>query len=254
MKERIMDLSDLFFSSSVSQVAAGYARESSPESFVCLVCGHRAEAGRVYPFGDVFYDAERYIRAHIGEAHGSMLEYLLGLDKSLTGLGEQQRMLLKLSRQGLGDKEIASRLGIAGSTVRNHRFALRERAKQARLFLAVMQLIESDESGGERLIPVRRSATMVDERYAVTEAERDSILSKYFLEGRLSEFPTRQKRKLVVLGRIAESFAPGRRYTEKECNEAIKAFFDDYVTIRRYLIEYGFLDRKPDGSAYWLKE
>jgi hypothetical protein len=29
--------------------------------------------------------------------------------------------------------------------------------------------------------------------------------------------------------------------------------YDDYVTVRRYLIEYGFLDRKDDGSQYWLK-
>ena len=30
--------------------------------------------------------------------------------------------------------------------------------------------------------------------------------------------------------------------------------YEDYVHIRRYLIEYGFLDRKADGSAYWVKK
>ncbi|HDR8220879.1 TPA: DUF2087 domain-containing protein, partial [Bacillus cereus] len=26
-----------------------------------------------------------------------------------------------------------------------------------------------------------------------------------------------------------------------------------FVTLRRYLIEYGFLDRTDDGSQYWVK-
>ncbi|WP_259392169.1 DUF2087 domain-containing protein [Paenibacillus thiaminolyticus] len=28
----------------------------------------------------------------------------------------------------------------------------------------------------------------------------------------------------------------------------------DYATLRRYLIEYGSLDRQPDGSANWVKK
>ncbi|WP_374016261.1 DUF2087 domain-containing protein [Paenibacillus thiaminolyticus] len=28
----------------------------------------------------------------------------------------------------------------------------------------------------------------------------------------------------------------------------------DYVTLRRYLTEYGFLDRQPDRSANWVKK
>ncbi len=30
--------------------------------------------------------------------------------------------------------------------------------------------------------------------------------------------------------------------------------YDDNATIRRYLIEYGFLDRSKDCSKYWVKE
>ncbi|HSR04836.1 MAG TPA: DUF2087 domain-containing protein [Proteiniclasticum sp.] len=29
--------------------------------------------------------------------------------------------------------------------------------------------------------------------------------------------------------------------------------YDDHVLLRRYLIEYGFLDRTPDGSIYIRK-
>lgn len=53
------------------------------------------------------------------------------------------------------------------------------------------------------------------------------------------------------------SYSPGTNYIVpgflKEFNEIIKTAYYDYVTVRRFLIEYGFLDRKPDGSQYWLK-
>jgi hypothetical protein len=44
---------------------------------------------------------------------------------------------------------------------------------------------------------------------------------------------------------MVELFVRGRRYSERDVNELLAGAFDDYVTIRRYLIDYGFLDRKP---------
>ena len=41
-------------------------------------------------------------------------------------------------------------------------------------------------------------------------------------------------------------------YTEKEINALIKSriSFDDYVTIRRDLYDFGYLDRLENGTAY----
>lgn len=49
-------------------------------------------------------------------------------------------------------------------------------------------------------------------------------------------------------------FEINRFYTEKEVNVIIKEVDEDYVTLRRYLIDFGFMDRKIDGSQYWLKQ
>lgn len=70
----------------------------------------------------------------------------------------------------------------------------------------------------------------------------------------MKEFPAKEKKKLVVLRRLGALFAPKREYTEKEVNRLLERVCDDYVTIRRALIEYGFLDRKNDGSCYWVRE
>jgi hypothetical protein len=49
-------------------------------------------------------------------------------------------------------------------------------------------------------------------------------------------------------------FEISRFYTEKEVNAIIKEVDDDYATLRRYLIDFDLMDRKIDGSQYWLKQ
>ncbi|WP_423244950.1 LuxR C-terminal-related transcriptional regulator [Hathewaya massiliensis] len=66
------------------------------------------------------------------------------MNPAFIGISQIQRELLVLMASGLTDKEIAKRQGVAQSTVRNHRYKLREKEKQARLFLAIMELIASN--------------------------------------------------------------------------------------------------------------
>ncbi|KNF09012.1 hypothetical protein CLPU_4c00580 [Gottschalkia purinilytica] len=56
---------------------------------------------------------------------------------------------------------------------------------------------------------------------------------------------------LVTLQEIAKLFKIGLIYKEKEVNQILQDVYDDYVTLRRYLIEHKFLERKSDGSQYW---
>ncbi|MDP3176277.1 MAG: LuxR C-terminal-related transcriptional regulator, partial [Spirochaetaceae bacterium] len=146
------ELSELFFSTTPDKIAEGCAQAGADGDYVCLICGRRAEKGRIYKVGEDFYEARRSIREHIAAEHGSILDFLLGLDKRLTGVTEQQRELIKKFASGESDKQIASALGIAGSTVRNHRFALRERARQAKVFLGIISLMEQAEPAGAELV------------------------------------------------------------------------------------------------------
>ena len=52
-----------------------------------------------------------------------------------------------------------------------------------------------------------------------------------------------------MLERIALEFEPGRRYDETEVNTIVGAFFTDHASLRRYLVDEGFLDREP--GDYW---
>lgn len=251
-----MNVSELFWNASLEGLKCGYIEEQN--HYICLLCGEKFEKGIIYPEEGRLYDAERYMRIHIEKAHQSVFEYLLNLNKKLTGLTEHQNNLLRLFYLGKSDGEIQKELNIgSASTIRNHRFALKEKERQSKVFLVMMELLKDRDKHAPAFLSIHKTARMVDDRYNVTREENEEILKKYFpkgTDGPLKTFSMKQKCKLVVLREIAKRFQDGRIYNEKEVNGILKAVFEDYVTLRRYLIEYGFLDRKSDGSQYWLKK
>jgi len=83
---------------------------------------------------------------------------------------------------------------------------------------------------------------------AATDDE-EVVLRTFFRNGRLIEVPMKRGKRRIVLERIALEFEPGRHYDEKEVNVMVGRFFNDYATIRRYLVDEGFLDRAR--GEYW---
>ena len=253
------DLETLFWQASIDEVKRGYVYSSDTEEYRCLRCGKGFTKGVIYPDQNRWLDAEKAVREHLSQEHSSMFEYLLGLDKKITGLTEHQKQLLTYFYQGLSDQHIAKELGGGStSTIRNHRFALKQREKQAKVFFTIMELLEENKMASkEQFVPVYNSATMVDERFALTVEEYQEIIRRYFKEGEagpLATFPTKEKRKIAVLRHLIQRFELGKKYSEKEVNEILKQAYPDFVTLRRYFIEYGFMDREDDGSVYWVKK
>ncbi|WP_338590176.1 DUF2087 domain-containing protein [Paenibacillus sp. Y5S-9] len=242
---------------SLEEIKRGYMEEGP--AYICVCCGYRTESGIIYPEEGVLYEAARYMRVHIEKVHGSVFEYLLELDKSVTGLSDVQRGLLAQFYEGKKDAEVQKALGIgSASTIRNHRFVLKEKERQAKIFLALMELLKSKDTQApaEWVSPVTRHGhTIHRDSFDITEQDREKVLNKYFPEGtggRLTTFHMQQKHKYIVLTEIAKRFDTERKYTEKQVNELLNEVHDDYVEIRRYLIDYGLLEREPDGSQYWL--
>jgi len=256
-----MDINELFWSSNIEGMKKGYIYIEENKKYICLICGESFERGIIYKTQDNFCDAEKAVEVHISEKHGSMFDYLINMNKKYTGISEIQQQILNLFMEGKSDKDISEIMSISQSTVRNHRFKLKEKEKQAKIFLSIMETLNSSKtqelSKQEKLIGIHKGASMVDERYAITESEKEKILDSYFTgEDRmvLKNFPSKEKRKIVVLQHIAENFNSNKKYTEKEVNNILKRIYEDYVLIRRYLIEYGFMDRHKDCSSYWVKE
>ena len=79
----------------------------------------------------------------------------------------------------------------------------------------------------------------------------EEIKVKYFKEGKLMTIPKKEKNKILVLQVVLEMLKDkSLEFTETELNEAIKEIYSDYSLIRRYLVDYKFLERDNYGRMY----
>ncbi|HOD65196.1 MAG TPA: DUF2087 domain-containing protein [candidate division Zixibacteria bacterium] len=73
--------------------------------------------------------------------------------------------------------------------------------------------------------------------------------------------PRRRRDQLILLGSIVRELVPGRTYSEPDINAVIAAWLADvgrsididFVSLRRQLVDEGFLARDPAGNAYRLE-
>jgi hypothetical protein len=65
----------------------------------------------------------------------------------------------------------------------------------------------------------------------------------------LTEIPAKESKRRIILERIALEFEPGIRYDEKEVNAIVGRFHNDYASLRRFLVDDGFLTR--ERGEYW---
>lgn len=76
---------------------------------------------------------------------------------------------------------------------------------------------------------------------------RDSVIRNFFSkEGKLKNIPSQLKKKLIILEHMMTNLEAGRSYSEKEINEFIKAYHEDFATIRREFIMHQFLFREKE--------
>lgn len=248
------NLIDFFWNASFDDLKKGYTFIQEKKCYLCLICGKTFEQGHIYSLDGNLLDANRRMSKHVEQVHNGMVDFLMSMDKKYTGLSDIQISLLNDFYKGKDDSEISKELSISKSNVRNHRFRLKEKAKQAKIFLTIYEMIESKTDSNQKLINFHHTAKQVDERYAITESEKKKCLEKLFDKtGELKRFPTKEKEKLIVLLQIVKMFSTGIIYSESELNLKLKKIFPDYPMLRRYLIEYGLMDRKSDCSEYWVK-
>ena len=83
-----------------------------------------------------------------------------------------------------------------------------------------------------------------DEEIVDTEEKyKKQVLSNFFKYGRLTQIPTQRKKREIVLAQILEQFDFTREYPEKEVNEIILRYHEDFCTIRREMIAFGMMTR-----------
>ena len=63
-------------------------------------------------------------------------------------------------------------------------------------------------------------------------------------------YPSKRKKQWAILYMISKDFNMHQTYSEKEVDAILKAYHEDYVRLRRDLIDLKFFIRTKDGSIY----
>lgn len=80
------------------------------------------------------------------------------------------------------------------------------------------------------------------------EQERAKVLRDFFDGDRLRQIPAQRKKRVIVLQHLLTRFELHRDYTEREVSESLKQVHEDFATLRRELVDYGYMTRA--GGVY----
>jgi hypothetical protein len=80
----------------------------------------------------------------------------------------------------------------------------------------------------------------------------NATIERFFdKQGRLPQLPVKADTQRELSEYLAGFLEVGQRYTEREVNDILMRFSDEYVTLRRMLIDYRVLMRDSRGASYW---
>ena len=71
----------------------------------------------------------------------------------------------------------------------------------------------------------------------------------FFRDGRLTSLPSRGSYRMAALTVLAERFERDRLYDEREVNAILADDAPDQATLRRLLVDHGYLGRR--NGTYW---
>ncbi len=94
----------------------------------------------------------------------------------------------------------------------------------------------------------RASAPPVED-YGEADSATTAVLRAFLRDGRLVSVPAARSKRRVVLDHLARAFEPGVRYPERDVDAVLRAFHPDYATLRRLLVDEGFMAR--EAGVYW---
>ncbi|MGF6951347.1 biotin operon repressor [Neobacillus sp. B4I6] len=173
------------------------------------------------------------------------------------------RIVAILAKGPLHGQAIAGKLGLSAPTITHHLKKLRDihvvydrRVKNTIYFYLNESLINQQAKVFTELL--EKKGKELDEMVE-SSIERQKIIENFFMKnGKLNNIPAQRKKKLIVFEHMVRGLKIGEKYEEKQLNEYIKQFHDDYATIRREFIinhymfrENGIYELNPEEM--WAK-
>ncbi|MGO0059707.1 metalloregulator ArsR/SmtB family transcription factor [Brevibacillus fluminis] len=171
------------------------------------------------------------------------LQHLVNFHKAM-GDPTRIRILTLLSKGPLHGQAIAGKLGLTPPTITHHMAKLRETGivYERRDKNTIYFYLDADH--------LRRDAQAILDvvwggEGSVDGNEKEKVIKNFFtVDGKLKSIPVQRKKKLYVFEHMVSGLEVGRKYTEKEINEYISRFHEDFATIRREFIMNHYMYRE----------
>jgi len=193
-------------------------------------------------------------------------KYAYDILEMLKALADESRLALLrlLNEREYTVGELAEKVELAEATVSHHLSRLRM-AGLITLRMAGNQRFYSIYANG--LARFKRLANEIEQNPLAPQpdtgdnawidaldwpAADKQTLRAYTQAGKITSLPAKRSRLIVLLRWLAGLFEPGRMYSEAEVNTVIKSVYEtDFVSLRRDLIDMGYLRRERGGGKYW---
>lgn len=146
--------------------------------------------------------------------------------------------------------ELADLLGVKEPTVSHHLAELKGLSLvnvRAEGTMRIYQLNSKALESISKDIFARPNLAALVEPSEMTEEER--FLRTWVKNGRIVDIPAQEKKKQILIRWLAGQIETGRRWTEKEFNTLLKAYNEDFATLRRYVVDAGYVAR--ENGIYW---
>ena len=141
------------------------------------------------------------------------------------------------------------------------------RTAYAQIVLSEAVLADVKEQRRNRAIAVLLEAGLVQRTgssvYQVSDSIFHDLLSqqpkrqpktgvdRFLRLGRIDRYPaSAADRRELLAWIVGEAVQPGEDLTERQVNERLLSYTDDVVLLRRYLVDFGLLERTASGSSY----
>lgn len=158
-----------------------------------------------------------------------------------------------LANQPASVEKLASILNLSASTVSHHLSRLAEAnlvSAKAEGYYSIYSLNKDTlENMSQRFLARERLPELAKE-VDIDAYDRKVIRDYSNADGSFKTLPTQRKKMDAILKYIIKEFKPGIKYPEKEVNEILLRYNEDYALLRRELYDAHLLDRK--NGIYWL--
>ena len=128
--------------------------------------------------------------------------------------------------------------------------------KDQRRNKAIAALLESglieQHAAGELVAP---ESIFRDLLAQMPRRQAQNGVARFMRLGRIERYPANLGDRRELLEYIvSEAIEPGEQLTEKQVNARLLSYTEDVVLLRRYLVDFGLVERTASGSSYSRRE